>query len=71
MYCRQNGTRCRDGVKSLWCHSHQVWLGFEGCILYMHLLSFRKGFCDLFLLVFFLYHFLEMVRRHSSMLCTV
>ena len=24
----QNGTRGRDGVKVLWCHSHQVWLGF-------------------------------------------
>ena len=22
----QNGTRCRDGVKVLWCHSHLVWL---------------------------------------------
>ena len=21
----QNGTRCRDGVKVLWCHSHLVW----------------------------------------------
>ena len=25
----QNGTRCRDGVKLLWCHS---WLVFEGSI---------------------------------------
>ena len=23
-----NGTRCRDGVKVLWCHSHLVWLVF-------------------------------------------
>ena len=22
------GTRCRDGVKVLWCHSHLVWLVF-------------------------------------------
>ena len=21
----QNGTRCRDGVTVLWCHSHLVW----------------------------------------------
>ena len=24
----QNGTRGRDGVKVLWCHSHLVWLVF-------------------------------------------
>ena len=24
----QNGTRCRDGVKVLWCHSHLAWLVF-------------------------------------------
>ena len=41
----QNGTRCRDGVKLLWCHSHLVWLVFEGC---MRLFSFRKLFCDLY-----------------------
>ena len=23
-----NGTRCRDGVKVLWCRSHLVWLVF-------------------------------------------
>ena len=23
-----NGTRCRNGVKVLWCHSHLVWLVF-------------------------------------------
>ena len=28
----QNGTRCRDGVKVLWCHSHLVWLVFESSI---------------------------------------
>ena len=28
----QNGTRCRDGVNVLWCHSHLVWLVFEGSI---------------------------------------
>ena len=28
----QDGTRCRDGVKLLWCHSHLVWLVFEGPI---------------------------------------
>ena len=24
----QNGTRCRDGVKVLWCHSYLVLMGF-------------------------------------------
>ena len=28
----QNGTRCKDGVKVLWCHSHLVWLVFEASI---------------------------------------
>ena len=28
----QNGTRCRDGVKVLWCHSHLVWLVFKASI---------------------------------------
>ena len=28
----QNGTRCRDEVNVLWCHSHLVWLVFEGFI---------------------------------------
>jgi len=27
-----NGTRCRDGVKVLWCHSHLVWLVIEASI---------------------------------------
>ena len=28
----QNGTRCRDGVNELWCHSYLVWPVFEGSI---------------------------------------
>ena len=32
MHGWQNGTRCRDGVKVLWCHSHLVWLVFEASI---------------------------------------
>ena len=47
-----NGTRCRDGMKVLWCHSHLV-VGFLGFHPYMRLFSFRKLFCDLFLLFFF------------------
>ena len=27
-----NGTRCRGGVKVLWCHSHLAWLVFEASI---------------------------------------
>ena len=38
----QNGTRCREVWK--YCHSHLVWLVFEGSISYMHLFSFRKLF---------------------------
>ena len=32
MHSWQNGTRCRDGVNVLWCHSHLVWLVFKGSI---------------------------------------
>ena len=28
----RNGTRCRDAVKVLWCHSHLVWLVYESSI---------------------------------------
>ena len=45
---RQNGTRCRDGVKVLWRHSHLIWLVFVGFHPYRHLFSFRKVFCDLY-----------------------
>ena len=44
MYSWKNGTRCRDGVEVLWCHSHLVWLVLEG--------SIQKTLCDLFLLLF-------------------
>ena len=43
----QNGTRCRDGVKVLWWHSHLVWLVFEGSIpicACLHLAS--KIYCN-------------------------
>ena len=47
----QNGTRCRYGVKVLWCHSHLVWLVFEDSIpTSFHSENF---ICDLFLLLFF------------------
>ena len=47
----QNGTRCRYGVKVLWCHSHLVWLVFEDSIpTSVHSENF---ICDLFLLLFF------------------
>ena len=39
-----NGKRCRDGVKVLWCHSHLVWLVFEGSIPYMCLFCEKKTF---------------------------
>ena len=43
-HSRQNGTRCRDGVKLLWCHSHLVWLVIEGSI---PMLFIQKTFCDI------------------------
>ena len=49
----QNGTRCRDGVKVLWCHSHLVWLVFEASIPTCACFHEGKLFCDLFLLLFF------------------
>ena len=43
----QNGTRCRDGVKVLWCHSHLVWLVLR--LPSLHALVFiPKTFCDLY-----------------------
>ena len=59
----QNGTRCRYGVKVLWCHSHLVWLVFEDSIpTSFHSENF---ICDLFLLLFFflLYCHLGMLRE--------
>ena len=40
----QNGTRCRDDVEVLWCHSHLVWLIFEASIPTCACFSFRKLF---------------------------
>ena len=48
-----NGTRCRDGVKVLWCHSHLVWLVFEASIPTCACFHSENFFCDLFLLFFF------------------
>ena len=50
----QNGTRCRDGVKVLWCHSNLVWLVFEAYIP-TALVFPQKTFCDLFLFFFFFF----------------
>jgi len=42
-----NGTRCRDGVKVLWCHSSQFGWFFR--VPSLHALVFiQKTFCDLF-----------------------
>ena len=54
----QNGTRRRDGVKLLWCHSHLVWLVFECAWFHSENLFF-----DLFLLFFFLGSLLGMTRE--------
>ena len=37
---RQNGTRCRDGAKVLWCHAHLFWfLGIPSLLCYYTLVS--------------------------------
>ena len=59
----QNGTRCRDGVKVLWCHSHLVGLVFR--VASLHALVFiQKTFMWLVPADFlFLYCCLGMVRK--------
>ena len=52
----QNGARCRDGVKVLWCHSHLVLLAFEGFI----------PTCLNFLLTAFCCFLLRMVRKKEE-----
>ena len=47
-----NDTRCRDAVEVLWCHSHLVWLVFEGSISTCACFH-SENFCGLFLLGFF------------------
>ena len=44
----QNSTRCRDDVKVLWCHSHLVWLVFEGSIPTCACFHSENFFCDLY-----------------------
>ena len=55
----QNRTRCRDGVKVLWCHSHIVWLVFESSITLV-LVFIQK---TLVTCSYFLFCFLGMVRE--------
>ena len=44
----QNGTRFRDGMKVLWCHSHLVWLVLR--LPSLHALVFlQKTFSDLYI----------------------
>ena len=75
MYSWQNDTRCRDGVKVLWCRSHLVWSVFEDFIptcACLHLANlfvscfccfFFVNYCDLFLHVYLFIHFLLFDRR--------
>ena len=53
-----NGTRCRDGVKVLWCHSHLVFRVPSPHVL----ISFRKLFVTC-LCCFSLYCCLGIVRE--------
>ena len=58
----QNGTRCTDGVKVLWCHSRLIWLIFESSIPTCTCFH-SETFCDLFLLLSSWYCCLGMVRK--------
>ena len=49
--CIVNGTRFRDGVKVLWCHSILVWWVFAGFIPKCACFCPNCIFCDLFLLL--------------------
>ena len=65
MHSWQNGTRCLDGMKVLWCNSRLVWLVVEGSIHTWHFFYIQKIYCDLFLLYFILFWHccLEMERE--------
>ena len=65
---RQNGTRCRDGVKVLWCRSHLACLVFEGsiptcacfrsenfCVTFVYAPAIHS--CFLFCLTAVIYHY--------------
>ena len=64
----QNGTKCRDGVKVLWCHSHLVRLVFEASIPTCTCFHEGKLFLTCFLSLFFsfLYCRLGMVREKKG-----
>ena len=49
----QNGTRCRDGVRVLWCCSHLVWLVFEASISICACFHEGKLFVTCFCFFFF------------------
>ena len=49
----QNGTRCRDGVRVLWCCSHLVWLIFEASISICACFHEGKLFVTCFCFFFF------------------
>ena len=59
----QNGTRCRDGVNVLWCHSHLVWLVFEGSIPTCACFPLENFFMICSCCFFFWNCFLKMVRE--------
>ena len=63
----QNGTRCRNGVKVLWCHwfpsSLVAFLGFHP---YTCLFSFRKHFLWLVSVLFFCFWFFGLSFRNCK-----
>ena len=67
MHSWQNGTRCRDSMKVLWCHFHLVSLVFKGSIPIHALFSSRKLFmtcsCCFFFAVIVVLLLLEMARE--------
>ena len=58
----QNVTRCRDGVKVLWCHSHLVRLVSR--VQSLHVLVFvQTTFCDFVYTTFLLVTMTEIVQK--------
>ena len=64
MHSWQNGTRCRDGVKVLWCCSYLVWLLFEGSIPICACFHWENFFVTLYIHVVCVY-----IHIRSSCFC--
>ena len=75
MHSWQNGTRCRDGVKLLWCHSYLVWLVLEGSIPTCTCFQLENFFvtCSCFFCLFLFFRgrcMISNIRKYRSLLFT-